>query len=154
MCMQQEIWAERWRYGSSKFPFWPLAFTLAVSPSHSSLSQALFLPLYWQALAGRFGGRGQINTPSNSCQLQFPVCARADKSVSACVVIAFITLSFIPFFSTCLYWSALCSFFNVSINEESTNIYNDNAWLEQGGYTTKEVSVLSVLCVLCIAFII
>lgn len=114
-----------WKCGWSKFRFWPLSFSLSVSiflfnMCHclSCLSQALFLSLFWQVLAGWSGDRGQINTQSNSCELESSVCVYVcvrTRRVSADVVILLVA-----FFPSSV---AHPFFLNGSVDEKLINIY-------------------------------
>ena len=131
--------------GWLKFPFWPLALTLHLSLfslSHclSSFAQALLLSFCWQVLAGRFGGRGQINTPSNSCQLGSSVCG----SVWVCRdLLAWhcIHYSFLPSFLPHIYQPA----FSFYLMRVSINIYCDGKLNKDGTEDTGTLLPLSDL---------
>jgi len=95
-----------------------------LSPSHclSSFSQAFFMSLCWQVLAGRFGGRGQINTQSNSCQMRSSVCASACVQSVDLLAWYCIHYSFLPFFLPHIYQPAV-SFYLMRVSMRTQLIF-------------------------------
>lgn len=90
-------------------------FSLIHVTVSSSLSQALFLSLFWQVLAGWSGDWGQINTQSNSCELASSVCVWGREDVCLPVWVFHLLPSFLLLL--------IILFLNGPVDDKPINIY-------------------------------